>query len=79
MKNIIKVLGYFLGESLFIALIANLAWKHILMGVFHSTDIGYFTWVFLIYITKIVINNIFGIAGVMTENEKNIKQLSEEK
>ena len=61
MRNLfilLPIMGYYLLESLLIALFVSLVWNHFLQQLF-KTNVSYLQWVAIIWIIKIIFFDLF--------------------
>ncbi len=71
---IFPVMGYYLLESIVIAIFVNIVWKFILQD-FIGIEINYIKWVAIIWILKLLLFDVFklisGLAQYNNQNEEN--------
>lgn len=70
---VFPVMGYYLIESMIIALFISFVWNFFLKELFH-VNISYFQWVGIIWIIKIIFFDVFKLlSAVNNNNDKEIK------
>lgn len=80
LKNVVfifPVMGYFLIESVIIALFVSVAWNFILKSLI-PIDVTYVQWVVIIWIVKVICFDVFkllaGLSGIPDPKNENIEQ-----
>lgn len=66
--SLIPIMGYYLIESAIIAIPISLIWKYVLNPTF-NIDLTYLKWLWLIWICKLILFDVYKIA--ILNNEKN--------
>lgn len=74
---IFPVMGYFLIESVIIALFVSVAWNFILKSLI-PIDVTYVQWVVIIWIVKVICFDVFkllaGLSNIPEPKNENIEQ-----
>lgn len=70
---VLPVMGYYLIESMIIALFISFVWNFFLEELFHIS-ISYFQWIGIIWIIKIIFFDVFKLLSAVNNNDnKEIK------